>query len=113
MMQLDLFDYSPPSETIIEPAVVGAPAGGATIIPFPQDRNLGRVRRVAVKLSERDGKLRESYWTRSCNDLASMLVKAGHSEQQIATQLSAYYSAVCLELHRLHHAGLRQPGGAA
>lgn len=131
MSQFDLFDspaqevattavqegplapLAPRSARGIEMGIVGAPAGVATIIPFPQDRNMGRVRRVALKLTERDGKLKESYWTRSCNDLSSMLLKAGHSQQQVDSQLYAFRDAVGLELYRLANAGLRQPGGAA
>lgn len=114
MTQGDLFD-SPTSMVITIDTIGagGAPAGGATIIPFPQDRNLGRVRRVALKLTERTGKLQESYWARSCSDLASMLLKAGHTNDQVNAQIDAFHQAVSCELYRLANAGVRQPGGAA
>ncbi|MGV8952822.1 MAG: DUF6074 family protein [Cypionkella sp.] len=114
MTQGDLFD-SPTPGVIVSKAtdVGGAPSGGATIIAFPQNRNVGRIRRVALKLSERDGKLKEAYWNRSCNDLASMLIKAGLSEAHVQAQLYAFHEAVNSELYRLANAGCRQPGGAA
>jgi hypothetical protein len=113
MKQLDLFDISE-AVAVMPPDAAGAPPAGAAIIAFPQARNAGRVRRVAAKLMERDGKARESYWRRSINDLASMLSKAGLDQQQIETQILAFREAVGIEMWRLDGAGApRQPGGAA
>lgn len=114
MNQGGLFDTPAPVMVIsISMETVDAPSGGATIIAFPQDRNMGRIRRVALKLTERTGKLQESYWARSCNDLASMLLKAGHTIDQVDAQINAFHGAVSLELCRLANASFRQPGGAA
>jgi len=111
MMQLDLFETG---QAATQEAVAGAPPSGATIIPFPQQRNIGRARHVALKLAAREGKSKESYWRRSCADLASMLSKAGLNQQEVELQLSAFRDAVGVELGRIpddqQH---RQPGGAA
>lgn len=110
MKQLDLFDQSAALEDIMAQASVGAPTGGAAIIAFPQSRNVGRARRVAEKLEARQGKAKDSYWRRVCNDLASMLYRAGIDDRQVEAQIQAFHDAVSLELYRLHNS---RAGGAA
>lgn len=114
MKQLDLFDSPPKPSGDGVPSAVGAPPSGATVIPFPQQRNIGRARHVAQKLVAREGKSKQSYWRRSCADLASMLSRAGLNQQDVERQLSAFRDAVGVELGRItddqQHC---QPGGAA
>jgi len=111
-MQLDLFSTHKVLEAV--PTAVDALPSGASIIPFPQSRNIGRVRHVAAKLIARDGKAREAYWRRSINDLASMLRKSGHGVTQVQQQLTIFRDSVGAELQRLNATGTpRRPNGAA
>lgn len=110
MKQMDLFEQSTAPENVMAPASVGAPPAGAAIIAFPQSRNVGRARHVAEKLEARQGKAKDSYWRRVCNDLAAMLYRAGIDDRQVEAQIQAFHDAVSLELHRLHNA---RAGGAA
>ena len=114
MKQLDLFDWIPSStsETIMTPLSVGAPSGGATIICFPQDRNVGKARHVAALILKREGAERDSYWRQVCNRLAGTMSKAGIDDDEIDRQLSALSRAVSLEMSRLDHSDRQRPGGA-
>lgn len=113
MKQLDLFDI-PEAVAVMPPDAIGAPPAGAAIIPFPQSRNVGRVRHVAAKLNEREGRALESYWRRSINDLASMLTRSGLDHHQVESQILAFRDAVGIELYRLDCCSTpQQPGGAA
>ncbi|WP_173088943.1 DUF6074 family protein [Devosia sp. 1635] len=112
MMQLDLFAWTPPQEIVME-ASVPAPAG-ATIICFPQRRNIGKARHVAVLLLRRaEGPQRETYWSQVCNRMAGTLDKVGMDDAEIDRQLRAFAETVSSEMCRLSNTGLQQPGGAA
>lgn len=98
MTQLDLFD-TPTSEAKTEQTTVGAPAGGAIIIAFPQGRNIGRVRHVATKfLAQAEGRPRDAYWRRIINNLVGQLEKAGIDQQEIEHQVADFHYAVQAEL---------------
>lgn len=110
MKQLDLFCQ----ETVLSGSV-DAPPSGAVIVPFPQQRNIGRARHVAQKLRQRDGKSKESYWRRSCADLAAVLSKSGLGSRDVEQQLLSFRDAVGVELGRMpcKQADLKRPGGAS
>lgn len=99
MMQLDLFDWTPPKENAMGMSAM-APAG-AQIIPFPQEHNIGKARHVAaLLLKRRTEKDQESYWRQVCNRMAGSMAKAGLDDDQIATQLNAFSRAVSNEMYR-------------
>jgi hypothetical protein len=115
MTQLDLFNQSPaPSSDMAPSSVVAAPAG-ATIICFPQRRNIAKVRHVAAQILRRaEGRQRESYWRQVCNRMAAMLAKNGIDDIEVNRQLNAFAEAVSAEMYRMCHGhDLEWPGGAA
>lgn len=66
----------------------------AQILPFPQDRNVGKARRVArVWLSFR-GRQREAYWSNTVGRLAFVLERIGFDEAEVDRQLEAFKLAV-------------------
>lgn len=73
----------------------------ATIIAWPLDRDVGRVRHVARLASKRAGKTRQSYWNAVCTRLGRMLLRNGLSEEQARDQLERFAGAVSTEISRL------------
>ncbi|WP_404404911.1 DUF6074 family protein [Pelagibacterium halotolerans] len=74
---------------------------GALIIPFPQDRNVGKARHVAsLILKRRTQKDQESYWRQVCQRMAGSMAKAGLDNEQIEAQLVAFRRAVSNEMFR-------------
>lgn len=95
--QPDLFDNEP-----TEPA-------SATILAWPLDRDVGRVRHVARLLMARSTeRQRETYWRTTCNRLAGVLLRNGLSEEQVGRQLDRFHSAVSVELTRQAHRNGRE-----
>lgn len=95
----DLFDTEP-----------RAPAT-ATVIAWPLDRDVGRVRHVArLLLSKPTEKQRDTYWRSTCNRLAGVLLKNGLTENDVERQLDRFHAAVCLELTRQSHRTGREHG---
>lgn len=87
---------------------------GASIICFPQRRNIGKVRHVAQHLMRRpEGRARETYWNQVCNRMAGTMAKAGIGEDEITHQLNAFAESVGWEMQRLASDGRQRPGGAA
>ena len=97
MKQLDLFEYQP-TENQMQATGMSAPSGAPHIIAFPQSRNVGRVRHVATKFLEREGKLRDSYWRRILDNLAAQLERAGLTELQIEHQVDGFTRAMQTEI---------------
>ena len=112
MMQLDLFDWSPSQEIVMD---VSAPAQvGASIICFPQRRNIGKARHVAQHLLRRaEGRARDSYWRQVCNRMAGTLARSGIGEEEIIRQIGSFSEAVGWEMVRQDGDDLQRPGGAA
>ena len=89
----------------------GEPRGPAraTIIAWPLDRDVGRVRHVARLLTAKPTeKQRDTYWRTTCNRLAGVLLKNGLTENDIERQLGRFQAAVGLELVRQAHLNGRE-----
>jgi len=97
--QLDLLAWEPP-------------AIAADIVAFPQERNLGRARRVVdAVVTKRTQSSRQRYFDRVLFQLGSELEAAGLGASQINRELDAFTRAVNAELWRRE--ARRQPGGRA
>jgi len=93
----DLFDLDPD-----EPVT-------ATIIAWPLDRDVGRVRHVAkLLIAKATEKQRDTYWRTCCNRLAETLLRRGLTDDQVARQLDRFHAAVSTELARQAHASGRE-----
>jgi len=84
----------------------------AELICFPQERNVGKARRVAaVYLRRRTDKARSTYWRDTCATLEWMMRRRGFSPAEIERQVSAFTWAVQNEINRLSARG-NGPGAA-
>ncbi|WP_420712767.1 DUF6074 family protein [Ancylobacter sp. SL191] len=75
------------------------------VIPFPADKRVGKIQRVAQVLSERRGKGADAYWRRTVDDLRRSMERAGLDTEMIERELEAFRRAVA--------GRMTQPGGAA
>lgn len=74
----------------------------AELICFPQDRNVGKVRKVAATYANRPTRAaRNGYWIGICSTLAAVMRRRGFSEAEIARQTDAFHHAVEAELFAL------------
>ncbi|WP_029042576.1 DUF6074 family protein [Cucumibacter marinus] len=81
---------------------------GARVIPFPQDRNVGKARHVASLIRRKSSdKERESYWRQVVQRMAKSMTKAGLNDEQVQTQLVAFRNAV---EQQLNNVGTRTQG---
>lgn len=108
--QLELFsrtDRNAPTTASARPPVVRR--AGETL-PFPTDRQIAHVRRVARALDARDDRLAAKYWRTECNRLTGRLQVQGFGPDIIRAEIIRFGSAVAL-----HRAGddCKRPGGAA
>ena len=86
---------------------------GALIVPFPQDRNVGKARHVAATfLARKSEKDREAYWKRTVTSLWRQLARSGFSEAAIDREIDNFREAVQAEIYRIE-ATRKHPGGAA
>jgi hypothetical protein len=84
----------------------------AQLVCFPQERNIGKARRVAsVYLGKRTEKARSSYWGDTCNRLQWTMQRCGFIDHEIERQIQAFKWAVEEELDRLSQRG-NGPGAA-
>ncbi|GHD07710.1 DUF6074 family protein [Tianweitania populi] len=85
---LPLFAWSPPS---------------ATMIPFPASKRVGKIRRVAEMMRQRQGKEKAlvAYWSRVIDDMTSQLDRAGFRPETIAKELFDFEASVNAEMARL------------
>lgn len=76
---------------------------GAAVVPFPLDRDVGRVRHVAkLYLSKTSEKAQRAYWGRSvCDRLRETMRKIGIPDDEIARQIEAFRLAVSYEMTRI------------
>ena len=85
-----------------------APAG-ATLIPFPANKRVGKVRRTAaILLSKKSQRAQAAYWRQVEDGLASGLGGVGIPDDEISRQLGAFSEAVNLEAARLMHGAREQ-----
>lgn len=77
------------------------PPASATLICFPQDRNIGRARRVAQTYVRRPTeRAREAYLAETCQTLAGVMQRRGFERVEIERQIMAFRIAVAAELAR-------------
>lgn len=108
--QLELFsrtERNVSAKASVPPSTV-KPAGET--LPFPADRQIAYVRRVARALDARDERLAAKYWRTECNRLTGRLQVQGFSESIIRAEIIRFDNAVAQ-----HRAGddCKRPGGAA
>lgn len=83
----------------------------AHLISFPQERNIGKARRVAaVYLGKRTNRAKASYWSNICSRLDAAMRRCGFSDAEIEQQIDAFRGLVERELGRLQNG---HGGGAA
>lgn len=70
----------------------------AVILPFPQDRNIGKARVVAHRWLQKSGRARESYWSTTVNRMAFVMARIGFDDAEIAKQVDAFQRAVQTEI---------------
>jgi hypothetical protein len=95
-MQLDLLSWSKPAD----------------IIPFPASKRVGKIRHVASLIHRREGKDRETYWSRITDDMIRQMMKAQVPPVLIGIELCDFENAVFAEVRRLELVD-RHKGGAA
>jgi len=87
----------------------GAPA---TIIVFPLERRVGKVRRTAQLLSERHGDEAALYWKQVVSSTRRSLERVGLPDVDIEAEILTFRDAVQVELNRIT-CGARSPAGAS
>lgn len=87
-----------------------AEATTAVVVPFPAKHRIGKIRRVAEVLSDRQGKSAARYWQQIVEGMASQMEKSGLARPVVEVELREFFDAVQVELCRNHHEG---GGGAA
>lgn len=97
--QLDLLSWTPPRQ----------------VIPFPCEKRIGKVRRVAEVLEGKHGKAADAYWRQTVDALVGPMERAGIPTETIRAEVRAFHDAVQRELVRRAHAGRPSPrtGGDA
>lgn len=70
----------------------------ADLIPFPQDRNIGKARHVAERWLQKSGRAREVYWSTTVNRLALVMARIGFDDAEIARETEAFRRAVQTEI---------------
>lgn len=110
MTQLDLFDSEAAANDMGAGVEDGAPPNGATILPFPQGRNIGKVRHVARYLLRRpEGRARDAYWGQICNRMTESMRRADLRDDVIHHQIQGFRDAVGMEMGRILADGQRRP----
>ena len=116
--QLELFSGTKPNQTASafspKRATNARPVffpetGKNSTVPFPADRQIAHVRRVARALDARDERLAAKYWRTECNRLMARLQVQGFDAATIRSELVRFGNAVAR--HRRGHQ--QQPPGAA
>ena len=78
-----------------------APPSGATVVIFPQDRNIGKARHVARVLATKETRrAQQAYWDQAVRGLQLSLLRAGVSWAEIERQVTRFHTAVADELSR-------------
>jgi hypothetical protein len=84
----------------------------ATIIVFPLERRIGKVRRTAQLLSERHSDDAALYWKQVNANNLRHLTRLGLAPAEIEAELQSFFDAVQAELNRIT-CGARSPAGAS
>ncbi|WP_352899223.1 DUF6074 family protein [Mesorhizobium sp. M1340] len=87
MKQLDLFEWTPSSQA-------------RTILPFPQDRRTGEIRRVADLIQKKKGRAAERLWQHQIDQIRRQMTRSGFSADEIEAGVSSFHCAVQSELDR-------------
>lgn len=80
--------------------LAGGGTEGATIVPFPQNRNVGKARHVARLMLARRGRHRDAYLKQVRLRFGWALRGAGLTDAEIDRQLAAFVEAVNAEMVR-------------
>lgn len=76
----------------------------ASVIAFPQNRRIGKIRRVASNLTRKSGRGASAYWQKTVSDLERQLRRANLSENAIRQEIGRFEMAVRAEFERIIHA---------
>lgn len=88
--------------------LAGSGTEGATIVPFPQNRNVGKARHVARLMLARRGRHREAYLRQVRLRFGWSLKSSGLTDAEVDRQFAAFAETVNAEMARqilkVHHA---------
>lgn len=70
------------------------PTASCEIIPFPTSRRVGKIRRTAQVLSEKNGKGADHYWRQVIDGMRSQMRAAGLPDEVIERELEDFASHV-------------------
>ena len=91
-----------------------AKPASAEVIIFPLNRQIGKVRHVALLYSRRRGKDADSYWRTTWNRMFKQLRALRLPHDQALAELEAFTEAVRAELTRItYFSNSNRPDGAA
>src|SRR5687767_6617589 len=79
-----------------------------SVVPFPQNRNVGKARHVAQLTLAREGRAREHYLRQVRLRLGWSLAASGLPAAQVQQQIHAFGQAVATEMTRLMMAHRRE-----
>ena len=79
-----------------------------TIIAFPTERRVGKIRRTADVLNRRHGRGAEFYWHQVVDGMVSQMERAGLDRAVIDHEIRAFHDAV---QRALQAAGQERPDG--
>jgi hypothetical protein len=82
----------------------GSEISTATIVPFPAERQTGKIRHTAliyVDNVDRDGRWADGYWRKTVDQMARRLKEAGVDAVTIDREVSRFRHAVSIEVDRL------------
>ena len=108
--QPDLFDRPG-----VEPARgTSAPlAVGATVIPFPLKRRVGRIRDVALKMQSTKTGRHAANYRALVTEALRVHFRSKHVPAELqVSEIDAFWRAVDLEVARLSHCAKQPPSGA-
>lgn len=109
--QLELFPRTEANgfKRVSAPLAPKRPAGET--VPFPAERQIAHVRRVARALDARDERLATKYWRTECNRMIGRLQVQGFAADTIRAELIRFGNAVAQ--YRADDSRQRPTGGAA
>lgn len=87
-----------------------------SVVAFPLERRVGKIRRVAGVFSEKSEKQRLPYWRAQVSQLSDQLERIGYPEKRIEQEIEAFRVAVSRELSMMTYQRLSRannPKGAA
>jgi hypothetical protein len=112
--QLELFPGTDANEAV-STQIVRIPSAERTLasstVPFPVDRQIAYVRKIARALDGRDERLAAKYWCTECNRLIGRLQVQGFNPATIRAEVVRFGNAV--SMHRSNDGRQQPTGGAA